>query len=105
MDVMLLSDDENCLRYASGYIGMKLLKQLRKVKGAKAAQIRECLSSMSRHGNDSSFYAYTSEWIRTVDRGGLFVINDSTFEFFKALELRTRQILPQHLRQPQRRPN
>ena len=47
MDVMLLSDDENCLRYARGYIGMKLLKQLRKVKGAKAAQsenaYRACL--------------------------------------------------------------
>ena len=55
MDVMLLSDDENCLRYASGYIGMKLLKQLRKVKGAKAAQIRECLSSMSRHGMTALF--------------------------------------------------
>ena len=32
---------------------------------------------MSWHGNDSSFYAYTAEWIRAVDRGGLFVINDS----------------------------
>jgi hypothetical protein len=29
-----------------GYVGLKLLRQLRKAKGAKAAQYRECLSSM-----------------------------------------------------------
>ena len=44
------------LRYASGYIGMKLLKQFRKTKGSKAAQFRECLSRMAREGEDSSFY-------------------------------------------------
>ena len=29
--VALLADDENALQYASGYIGMKLMKQCRKV--------------------------------------------------------------------------
>lgn len=99
-ETKLLSDEENALRYASGYIGMKHLKRLSKVKGSKAAQFRECLSAMSRQGNDTSFYAYTTEWINTVNRGGLFSINDATFEFFKAMEVKTRQILPKHLAQP-----
>ena len=34
VEVKLLAD----VRYASGYIGMKLLKQFRKTKGSKAAQ-------------------------------------------------------------------
>ena len=85
------------LRYASGYIGMKLLREYTMMKGAKAAQFRECLSNMSKHGDDSSFYAYTTEWIATVNRGGLFVVNDNTFKLFKAMELKTREILPQHL--------
>ena len=68
-EARMLADEENALRYSSGYIGMKLLKELNKAKGSKAAQFRECLSSMSQHGNDSSFYAYTKEWVKAVDRG------------------------------------
>ena len=94
-----LADEENVLRYSSGYVGLKLLKQLRKAKGAKAAQYRECLSSMSRHGDDSSFLAYTTEWINAVNRGGLFLVNDTTFELFKAIEGKTRELLPRELAQ------
>ena len=76
---------------------MKLLKQFKNARGRKAAQFRECLSKISRHGQDSSFLQYTREWIDAVNRGGLFVVNDETFELFKAIELITRQVLPQHL--------
>ena len=47
------------------------------------------MSSMSRHGDDSSFLAYTTEWINAVNRGGLFLVNDTTFELFKAIEGKT----------------
>ena len=30
-------------------------------------------------GNETSFYAYTTEWIKSVDRGGLFSVNDACF--------------------------
>ncbi len=96
-DVELSADEENVVRYASGYVGMKLMKQLRMVKGSKAAQYRECLSHMAKTGEDSSFYAYTTKWIDTVNRGGLFEVNDGTYNFFKAVEVKTRQLLPQHL--------
>ena len=32
-----------------------------------------------------------------VDRGGLFVVRDGTFELFKAIEVKTKEVLPQHL--------
>ncbi len=60
-------------------------------------QYKECLSSMSRHGDDSSFFAYTTEWINAVNRGGLFLVNDATFELFKAIEGKTRKLLPRKL--------
>jgi hypothetical protein len=86
-EVKLLADEENVLRYASGYIGMKLLKQFKRAKGRKTAQFRECLSHMAREGEDSSFYAYTREWMDSIDRGGLFRMNDDAFLLFKAIEL------------------
>ncbi len=44
-----------------------------------------------------SFYAYTEEWVKTVDRGGLFPVDQRTFVFFRAVELKTQQCLPTHL--------
>ena len=60
-EVKLLVDKENAVRYACGYVGMKLLKEFRNVNRLKAAQFRECLSQMSKNGDDSSFYAYTTQ--------------------------------------------
>ena len=63
----------------------------------KASQYREYLSDMSKKGDDSSFYAYTTERIQSIDRGGLFSVPDSTFNLFKTIEVRTKAILPEHL--------
>jgi hypothetical protein len=35
--------------------------------------------------------------LETVDRGGLLHVNDPTFMFFRALEIRTQKVLPKHL--------
>ena len=51
---------------------------------------------MSRHGDDSSFLA-SIEWINAVNRGGVFLVNDTTFELFKAIEGKTRELLSQQL--------
>ena len=47
--------------------------------------------------NFSSYYKYTTQWLEATDRGGLFHVNDSTFLFFRALEVQTQRLLPQHL--------
>ena len=61
----------------NGYVAFKLMKKYK-----KAGQFVECLSSMTIEGPESSFYDYTKEWMKLVDRGGLFNINDNSFMFF-----------------------
>ena len=46
----------------------------------------ECLSTMAVNGDESSFLSYTLEWNRTVNRGGLFEVNDETYRLFKQIE-------------------
>ena len=38
--------------------------------------------------------------MKSVNRGGLFEVNDESFTFFRAIELKTQQRLPQHLHDP-----
>ena len=42
--------------------------------------------------------AHRREWVSSVDRGGLLPVNYGTYECFKAVELQTRQLLPEHLK-------
>lgn len=67
---------------------MKTMKEFFKKKGQKASEFVDCLSSMAVVGNETSFYAYTiaTEWIKSVDRGGLFSVNDACFRLFRSFE-------------------
>ena len=96
------AEEENALRYVSGYVALKLMRKYEKEDSPRASQFLETLSGMAVLGNESSFYDYTMarEWICSIDRGGLLHVNDGTYEFFKAVELQTRQLLPEHLKNP-----
>ena len=98
--VVMGSEEENAVRYADGYVAMKLMKQFMKKDTKSAAECVECLSHMALEGYESDFYTYTREWVRIVDRGGLFRINTSSFLFFRALEIATHALLPCRLRNP-----
>ena len=95
----MMSDEENAMRYASGYVAMKLLKHYKTGKGAKARQYVDCLSNMAVVGDDQSYYAYTKEWTSKASRGGLFEVNDTCFLFFRSVELKTQLCLPLLLNQ------
>ena len=97
---VMKAEEENALRYVSGYVALKLMRKYEKEDSPRASQFLETLSGMAVLGNESSFYDYTREWICSVDRGGLLHVNDGTYEFFKAVELQTRQLLPEHLKNP-----
>ena len=95
----ITKDEENVLRYACGYIAMKLKERFLKVKDGKAAQFVECLNKMrymelGKDGPATSFLAYIQGWIKKV---GLFVISDEAYRIFVTLELATRRKLPHHL--------
>ena len=68
------------------------------MRGEKVAQFMECLSNVGNSGDDASYYQYTREWVTNIDRGGPFHISDNTFCFFKAVEIKTQECLPGHLR-------
>ena len=79
---MLSWDEQNAIKYAGGYVVNKLAKQYRKM----ARQFAECLQSMVDI-QEASDMPTESQWISSVDRGGLFHISDNAFAFFKAMEL------------------
>ncbi len=91
-------DEEAAVRYAAGFIAMKLKKQFIKKDSSKAGQFVECLSHMAIDGEGSSFFEYTQAWVKRVNRGGLFELSDTAYLFFKAVEVQTQNILPQRLK-------
>ncbi len=56
---------------------------------AKASSFVECLLNMAVQGEESSYYKYTTEWLHSVDRGGLYHVSDATFLFFRAVEVQS----------------
>lgn len=68
---LLTKDEENILRYACGYVGLKLYQCLIKMPGKKVAQFVECLGNMHSEGPTSSLLDYTKESMEKVNRGGL----------------------------------
>ena len=76
---------------------MKLLKSLKKPTTVTRSVKYECSAQMSNRDEDSSCSTHTLEWIESVNRGKLLVVNECTFTLFKAVEVKTRQVLPLHL--------
>ena len=62
----LNAEEENALRYVSGYVALKLMRKYQKEDSEKAIQMVECLSNMAVVGDESSFNNYTKEWIGLV---------------------------------------
>ena len=50
---MMLLAEVNAVRYASGYVAMKLTNEFEKLEGGKAAQFK--VLHMVNNGDDSSF--------------------------------------------------
>lgn len=59
----LNAEEENALRYVSGYVALKLMRVYQKENSEKAIQFVECLSNMAVVGDESSFYNYTKELV------------------------------------------
>lgn len=89
----LTVDEENIVRYIAGYVPFKLLLKYEKSKAAEAVNVINCLSGMAVNGEESDAMAYTSKWIDLVNRGGAFEVSDTTYMFFKEVELKVRKFL------------
>ena len=93
-------EEEQIVRYAAGFVPMSLLKKHEKESTDKSVEFVECLTKMAVNGDESSFLSYTLEWSRTVNRGGLFEINDDTYRLFKHIEMRMQNQLRAMLNSP-----
>ena len=89
----LTTDEEIIIRYAAGYVPFKLLKKHEKGSSVEAVQFVECLTSLAVNGEESDLMEYTRNWTCLVNRGGLFEINDTTYLFFREIELNLRKRL------------
>ena len=81
------------MRYAAGYVAKSIKQRYEKLDTDEAAEIVECLSQMAVEGPGTSFYDYTRDWTKKVNRGGLFEVNESTFLLFCSIESKFRQVL------------
>ena len=45
----------------------------------------------------TDFFQYAQEWLKKLDRGGLFPVNDETFLFFATIEKLVQSLLPSRL--------
>ncbi|SMN01760.1 hypothetical protein SPONN_19 [uncultured Candidatus Thioglobus sp.] len=80
-------DEENIVRYAAGYVSMRLLKKYENLCTEKAMQY------VAVNGDESSLLEYTTHWSSLINRGGLFEINDDTYKLFHGIELRVQKHL------------
>lgn len=90
-------DEENIIRYACGYVGMKLHDRFIKQHGSKAAEFVECIDTMHVTGPASSLLDYTREWVDKVNRGGLFYVSDNAYSLFVAIEITMQVSLTEHI--------
>ena len=102
MEVQLSKDELNALRYASGYVPMKLLKKYEKKgemerMGKKIDQFEMCLDNMAVASEETEFTQCSSEWFHKVNRGGLFPINDETLTFLLLLRKLHGNIYPANM--------
>ena len=82
----MTTDEENILRYACSYVGMKLKQKFLRMLGEKAEKFVKCLNKMQIDGPASSFLEYTVEWATRVNRGGLFELSDDAYYLFAAID-------------------
>ena len=85
---LITQDEANALRYTAKYVPFALKKRF-----SKRLEIVAFLSSLGKEGVESSFLEYTKEWVKHVNWGGLFQINDEVFCLFVEIEMKLRRHL------------
>ena len=96
--IILTPDELNVIRYVGGYVARQLLHVYEKKIGEVYRQYCDCLGEMAVEGEGDDVLTYTRNWIDKVNRGGLYPINDSSFQLFVEIEKKVRVYLTKHLR-------
>ncbi len=97
-DDTLTYERESAIRYIAGYVyravGNKSLSSARCKKKDLLLALSELLEDCE--GEDETSDTGSSDWIATVNRGGLVRVTDSAYVVFYAIEQEVRTYLPSH---------
>jgi len=72
----LTHEEKNAVRYIAGYVCRKVHSQLKESSCPGKAEMMLCLSDMN--GGDIDEEEHTDEWLRRINRGGLWKVTDET---------------------------
>ena len=64
------------MQYACGFVPYKLLLKYKERLDDESVRFSECLPSMAVLGRGDTIFDYTKEWLKKINRGGLFPLND-----------------------------
>ena len=81
--VALTFEEANALRYVAGYVCVKLYKSLKKSSAPNSSDLCAGIGDMIEDDDNDDV---TSAWVKAVDRGGLFKVNDRVYAFFLSME-------------------
>ena len=83
--------EAGALRYATGYVCSHLQSKIEN-GSHEFKELVLCLMALVRSGSHEEC-GNDEEWMRMIDRGGLWYIKESTYSLFLAIEEETRQCL------------
>ena len=84
-------EEENALRYASGYIPRSLRKKLETSSHPLKEELILCLMDLTEDQEDE-FTDRSEDWTNTIDRGGLKHVNNNTYRVMHAIEMCVRKV-------------
>lgn len=85
-------EEENALRYISGYVIFKIKKKLTKSKHSLRKELLIGLNDFVED-NDSRSTGFSADWVSLVDRGGLCKVTEDVYTFFYEMEVVLRRFL------------
>ena len=85
----LTYEETNALRYAAGYVPRLLKKKLKKSKHPLREDMQLCLLDLLDDGDEET--DESQDWVYLINRGGLILVNNATFEVFVAIEYELRK--------------
>ena len=102
IEMNLTYEELNGIRYAAGFVPRAIKKKLQKKKKSDNPLNKDCILCLDEliSGDADAGGLSSSDWVNSLNRGGLVCVNDMTFELFLSMELELRshlKIKPTHL--------
>eukprot|EP00731_Ephydatia_muelleri_P024203 Em0016g474a len=90
----LTYEEMNALRYTAGYVPRAVKKKLLRSSLHNKKDLELCLDDLISDGEETP--NHTSDWLASINRGGLITVSDMAFELFLAMERELRNHLKYH---------